>query len=179
MLELNDLLIKAGYDPAQVLVMRHRPIEPEMRRVLPELAENRPELFNAYQQTQRERAENALAKARYLASFIGLNPGTATWIGLYENKGTTPMTREAFRNRPALRELSRYGSITFQKRDKREIIQHFDLERLELANDWLGRMTIGWHAERAWFRWADRNIFPVLEVSDHSRFTEQHVHTKA
>jgi hypothetical protein len=40
--------------------MRHRPKEPKLNKVLPWLAAERPELFNAYQQTQNERAEQAL-----------------------------------------------------------------------------------------------------------------------
>ncbi len=48
---LNDLLTGRGVDPRQVVVMRHRPREPKLNRVMPWLAAEHPEVFNAYQQT--------------------------------------------------------------------------------------------------------------------------------
>ena len=39
---LNDLLIRKGIDPEQVLVMRHRPHERQLNKVLPWLAADRP-----------------------------------------------------------------------------------------------------------------------------------------
>jgi hypothetical protein len=48
---LNDLLSRANVDSTDVLVLRQRPVEPQLRKVLPWLAAERPEVFNAYQQT--------------------------------------------------------------------------------------------------------------------------------
>ena len=50
--ELNDLLGKDGIDPKTVLVLRHRPTERQFRKVLPWLAAERPDTYNAYQQVQ-------------------------------------------------------------------------------------------------------------------------------
>lgn len=75
-MNLNDLLTAEGIDLAQVLVMRHRPMEPQLNMVLPWLASEKPDVFNAYQQTQGERAERAVLSARYIASFLGREPGT-------------------------------------------------------------------------------------------------------
>ncbi len=44
---LNDLLRRQDIDPEAVIVMRHRPHEGELNRVLPWLAAERPEVFNA------------------------------------------------------------------------------------------------------------------------------------
>ncbi len=46
---LNNLLTAEGIDPAQVLVMRHRPMEPQLN-VSCSLASEKPDVFNAYQQ---------------------------------------------------------------------------------------------------------------------------------
>jgi hypothetical protein len=46
-LELNDLLNKHDIDLSAVLLMRHRPTEPELRKVLPWLANERPNIYNA------------------------------------------------------------------------------------------------------------------------------------
>jgi hypothetical protein len=56
-MDFKDLLTKQGLDLAKVMVMRHRPTEVEMRRVLPWLAAEKPEVFNAYQQAQNPDAE--------------------------------------------------------------------------------------------------------------------------
>jgi len=45
--------------------------------VLPWLAAEKPEVFNAYQQTQGEKVEKAMLGAKYVASFIGHEPGKA------------------------------------------------------------------------------------------------------
>lgn len=59
-MNLNDLLTKQGIDPMRVIVMRHRPTERELRKVLPWLVHEKPEVFNAYQQMHGRRQEAAL-----------------------------------------------------------------------------------------------------------------------
>ena len=61
--EFNDLLGKEGIDPKTVLVLRHRPRERELRKVLPWLAAERPDTYNAYQQQQSPSVETAMVKA--------------------------------------------------------------------------------------------------------------------
>ena len=72
-------------EPPQVLVFRHRPSEPDLNKVLPLLAADRPDLFNAYQQTHSEKVEKAMKEAGYIASFIGHEPGKALFVGLYHS----------------------------------------------------------------------------------------------
>ena len=83
-MDLNQLLTGKGIDLREVLVFRHRPTEPELNKVLPLLAADRPDLFNAYQQTHGEKVERAMTKAGYVASFIGHEPGKALFVGLYK-----------------------------------------------------------------------------------------------
>lgn len=61
---------RKGIDPKQVLVMRHQPQETELNRLLPLLASEHPNLFNAFQRSQRPQTEKAMLRAKYLASFI-------------------------------------------------------------------------------------------------------------
>ena len=61
-MNLNDLLRDSNIEPEQVLVMRHRPTEPELNKILPRLAAESPELFNAYQQMQHERVEKRMVR---------------------------------------------------------------------------------------------------------------------
>jgi hypothetical protein len=70
-MNLKDLLVGKGIEPRRVLVLRHRPLEPELNKVLPRLAAEKPEVFNAYQQTQTKQVEREMAGAEYVAAFIG------------------------------------------------------------------------------------------------------------
>ncbi len=62
-MNFSSLLSANGIDQRDVLVLRHRPFEPELRKVLPWLAAEKPEVFNAYQQTQGEKLEKAMLGA--------------------------------------------------------------------------------------------------------------------
>lgn len=45
-MNFNDLLIKERIDPRRVLVLRHRPHEPELNKVFLRLAAEKPDVFN-------------------------------------------------------------------------------------------------------------------------------------
>ena len=79
-------------DPRSVLVLRHRAHEPLLRKVLPWLAAERPQLFNAYQQTQTEKVEKAMLRMKYVASFIGHEGGKALFFGIYSIGKSKSMT---------------------------------------------------------------------------------------
>jgi hypothetical protein len=81
-MNLNDLLISKGFSPSEVLALRHRPHEPQLTKVLPWLAAEKPDLFNAYQQNQGPVVEKSMSRAAYVASFIGHGPGKALFIDL-------------------------------------------------------------------------------------------------
>lgn len=82
-----ELLAKCGIDPHNVLLMRHTPQQPKLSKMLPWLAVERPDVYNAYQQTHNPRERKQIRKASYLASFIGNRMGEALFVGLYECKG--------------------------------------------------------------------------------------------
>src|SRR5437667_6613574 len=112
-MNLNDLLRGKGIDSEQVLVRRHRPSEPELNKVLPWLAAEKPDVFNAYQQTQGEKVEKAISSAAYVASFIGHEPGKALFVGLYSVKGSKRLTREEYWQVPAYIEMKEFGMKGF------------------------------------------------------------------
>src|ERR1700730_14848873 len=95
-MNLNELLLGKGIDPRQVIVLRHRPSEPEFRKVLPLLAADKPDLFNAYQQAQPDKLEKAMTRAGYVASFIGHEPRKALFVGLYKIGASKPLTYAEF-----------------------------------------------------------------------------------
>ena len=168
---LNDLLQKSGIDPTTVLVMRHRPFEPELHKVLPWLAVERPDVFNAYQQVQNERAEKAMGTAAYVASFVGREGGKATFVGLYRIGSTMALTRKQFWAVPANIELRKFGMRGFRDEDPRQTVLWFDLTLTDFYAHWKGKLVVGWPPpERSWWRRAHRNEMPVLAVSERSVF---------
>jgi hypothetical protein len=168
-IELNDLLTSRGIDPKKVLVMRHRPTEPELRKVLPWLAAEKADVFNAYQQSQGEKVEKAMLSAVYLASFIGHEPGKALFIGLYSIGRAKPLTVEEFWKVPANSKLREFGMNGFTGDDGRSTSLWFDLSVTEHLASWKGKLIVEWPGlERSWWRWADRNTIAVRAILEDS-----------
>lgn len=171
-MNLNDLLLSKGFNPQHVLVLRHRPNEPELNKVLPWLAAEKPEIFNAYQQTQGERVERAmqaLSGTGYVASFIGREPGRALFVGLYSIGGTKPLSREEFWQVPAYAELKELGMRGFAEENNSGSVLWFDLTLTDFYAHWKGRLIVGWPPpERSWWRRAHRNEFPVVAILEDS-----------
>jgi hypothetical protein len=170
-MEFNDLLAKQDIDPKSVLVMRHRPAEPDIRKVLPWLAAERPQTYNAYQQTQGPRAEKAMQKASFIASFIGHEAGRALFIGLYRRGDWRPLAFDAFWNVPAYVEMRAFGMLGYEEERElargRESILWFDLDLTDFHAAWKGRLIVDWPPpERSWWRWADRNRIPVHAIRE-------------
>ncbi|MFB3917258.1 MAG: GIY-YIG nuclease family protein [Terriglobales bacterium] len=171
-MNLNDLLLTKSIKPEQVLVLRHRPTEPALNKVLPWLAAEKPDVYNAYQQTQGEKVEKAMSRAAYVASFIGHEPGKALFIGLYSIDGSRPLTYEEFWQVPAYVEMKAFGMRGFTKDEAcngRPSVQWFNLTPTDFYATWKGKLIVGWPGlERSWWRWADRNEIPVAAVLEDS-----------
>ena len=166
-MELNDLLIAKGIAPKEVLVLRHRPTEPKWRRVLPWLAAEKPDTYNAYQQTQGPYAEKAMMRAKYVASFFGHQSGKAMFVGLYEVGNWRPLTYDEFWQIPAHVEGKEYGMQGFT--GDRPSVLWFDLELTDVYAEWKGKLIVHWPGqERGWYRWAYRNQIPINAILEDS-----------
>lgn len=170
-MNLNDLLKGNGIDPRQVLVFRHRPYEPELNRVLPWLTAERPDLFNAYQQTQGEMLEKVMSSLKgvgYVASFIRHEPGKALFIGLYSIGDSKPLSHAEYWQVPANLELRKYGMVGFTGA-KRKSILWFDLTLTDFYASWKGKLIISWPPpERSWWRRAHKGEMPVFAILEES-----------
>lgn len=166
-MNLNDLLLAKSVDPQHVLVLRHRPFEPELNKVLPWLAAEKPDVFNAYQQTQGEKVEKAMTGASYVASFIGQEPGKALFVGLYSIGASKPLTHEQYWQVPAYIEMKKFGMRGFS--DDRSSVLWFDLVPTEFYASWKGKLIVQWPPpERSWWRRAHKNTMPVLAILEDS-----------
>jgi hypothetical protein len=169
-MDFKDLLAKHQIDPRVALVLRHTPPEIRLRRVLPSLAADRPAVFNAYQQTQREDVENEMKRATYVASFVGHAPGSALFVGLYQRHGQELRSPDEIRSEPSVQELESYGCAA-ETRSR----LWFDLRlREDFYGDWRGKLTIQWPGkELNWHRVADRAVFKITAIHAESLLSEE------
>jgi hypothetical protein len=167
-MELNDLLQSKGIETRGVLVLRHRPTEPDLNKILPLLAADKPDLFNAYQQTQGEALEKTMLGASYVTSFIGHEPGRALFVGLYKIGKTKPLTYAQYWHVPENIELKKVGMKGFSGA-KRPSCLWFDLELTDFYSEWKGKLIVDWPPpERSWWRRAHRNVMPVHAILEDS-----------
>jgi hypothetical protein len=170
-MNLKDLLLGKNIDPQHVLVLRHRPLEPELNKVLPWLAAERPDVFNAYQQSQTKPVEREMTRAAYVAAFIGHEPGKALFVGLYSVEGWKPITPKEYWQIPANVELRSFGQEGFTEESSRSSILWFDLALTDFYAHWKGKLIVGWpRLDKNWHRWAHkpRNEMPVLTILEES-----------
>ena len=172
-MNLNDLLQSKQIDPKHVLVLRHRPSEPQLNKVLPWLAAEKPDTFNAYQQTQGPKLEGAMHKMEgtgYIASFIGREAGKAVFVGLYTIDKSKTLTHEKFWQIPAYKELKAFG-LKGIKAEKQPEFLWFDLTLTDFYAEWKGKLIVNWPPpELAWWRKAPNNEFKILSILEESAF---------
>ena len=170
-LDLKDLLKQRGIDPSHVLVLRHTPPQPQLRKLFAWLAADAPAAFNAYQQTQGRNVENEMKDATHVASFIGHAPGCvlsgrALFVGLYRHSGPPALRKAAsIRAEPGTQVLERYG-LPAEAKDR----LWFDLRlQKDFHADWKGRLVIKWPGrEITWHRWAHKADFTVAAIHEES-----------
>lgn len=109
MLDFRTLLELANIEPAKTLVVRHIPVERSLKRVLPWLVVERPDLFLAYQQIQWLKLEKAMTRATHLASFVSQDRASATFAGVWRIGGSQELDYEGYCNFPGNAELERLG----------------------------------------------------------------------
>jgi hypothetical protein len=144
-----------------------------LRKTLPWLAAEKPDLYNAYQQAQFPKVEQAFTRAKYIASFVGVDAGKALFAGLYAVKGWRPINSKEYWAIPANQELHQsFGMAGFG--GDRPTTLWFDLVlSTEFYASWRGRLVIRWPGlERSWWRWADRNEFEIEAIRESSAFVE-------
>lgn len=171
----NDLLSEEHIDPSGVLVLRHTPEERELRKTLPFLADAKPDIFNAYQQTQTRAVEAKMRRAQHVASFIGREKREleAVFVGLYKVGNHRPLTYEEFWKIPAYQEMKqRYGLRGFVEGNRPSVLW-FDLTITDFYKRWQGKLVIKWPRPAILFaRFADRHKFPIHAILEDSALHE-------
>ena len=165
----NDLLKRHEIDPESVLVLRYHPKEKELLKVMPWLITEKPTRFNAYQQTQSLRGEKQMSRSQFVASFFGHTLDKAAFVGLYERKGQSLVTRKQLHRKPAHRDLLKYAHD-----DSAPKRLWFNLKPTDFLSDWQGKLIIRWPRPAIVFaRWAHQNEFLVDSILEESVFQSQ------
>lgn len=176
-MDLNFLLSANGINQHNVIVMRHRPQEPKLAKIIGWLAAEKPEVFNAYQQTQDEKVEKAmctLVNKGYIASFIAHGSGQALFVGIYKIGAFTPLSVNEYWKVQAYIEMKEFGLVGFEPRHGRKNILWFDMTLTEHMAEWKGKLVIGWPGiARSWWRRAERNVMPVLAITEESQLSSK------
>ena len=165
-----DILTKHEIDTQTTLIMRHRPEQPALARVLPWLADEHPDAFNAYQSTQNTKEQNQLRKASLLASFVASGVGEAVFVGMYEVNIGKRRSASDINKIPAFAKLVEFG---FPK--AKQSTHWFELKPKTMLSDYKGRLTIEWsggsQGGRSWSRWSTStagNGFPIVNILESS-----------
>lgn len=161
MLTLNTLLSDAGLPFDDVIVARHTPKEPPLRRVIKSIVVQRPDLFQVYQSVQGEKLESAMMRAAYMASFLDNGPGSAIFAGLYWIGQSRRITQAEFNAIPENQELLALGMDNKWSRDPLAFEMRLDDE----LSEWIGKLCIGWSVNpRPWWQWAKPERFPITAL---------------
>lgn len=164
MISFDTILREARVSSQRMLVLRNSTAD--LGAAVFTVADERPDLFRAYQHTQGDRVKAAMTRASIVASFIGHSPKVAVFVQMYEVAGYRPMTQAEYQSLPEHLELFEYG---YGRMEDRDATLAFDLRPLPHFAEWKGRLVIGWPGrEVGWHRWADQNTFPVVAIHEDS-----------
>lgn len=168
MLTLNTLLEGAGISPSEVIVARHTPKEPSLRRVIRSIVAERPDLFRTFQSVQAERLEGAMTRRGWMASFLDDGPTGAIFAGLFQVGVGRRVSQAEFQAEPGNAELLALGMDETWTRDP----LMFPMSDCEELSGWIGKLCIAWPGNaRSWWRLADRNVFTVEALHAESAFS--------
>ncbi|AWJ93822.1 hypothetical protein Sp245p_28800 (plasmid) [Azospirillum baldaniorum] len=163
-LQFNDLLLKRGYDLKDVLIIRHTPTEPKLRRALPWLVAEHREVFEAYQSTQEPDPEKRMKNRPYLASFIGPDSGgPCVFVGLYRQNPGHEITVDEFWDAPGAEQLKEFGVKAFDPTN-RSTIYRFNYELVtDFFPELIGRLECP-IPHRNGLRKAESNVFMITAI---------------
>lgn len=146
-MNLYDLLTSMDIEPELVLAMRHA--STEFRKKLWARPQSKP--FVDYQRGQGPYAKKKVFNKKYIASFIGREPGKAKFVGLYSVGKTRRMSAKSFYGMPENKTLLKFG-MHLGDGPRYWIEQH----RLKGFEHLESRLVIRWTG-RHWCQYVNRN----------------------
>lgn len=169
MFEFDQLLAESGLPLKKTLFVRHAPREDALRRVMPWIAAERPDLWLAYQQIQWPSLVKAMTKANYIVSFLGHEPKLAAFADVYAIGDSKLLSLEGYDCHPGNAELERLG-MSARNEEQGDCLA-FDLEPQEILADYRGRLIVRWPLPyQNWWRKAQGATLVVDAIERDSVF---------
>ena len=160
-LYVNTLLRAEGIDPEDCSVILHVTNLEPLRRMLPWIVGERPELFDAYQSVHNRQAAATLRARSYALSFVPVSRRTMTLAGLYRIERVEDLPAATVYSDPRFAELeSEYGASDISPGhhiERGEIQARFTLVPIDALADLAGRLNIAVPSGRAYVRIADQS----------------------
>jgi len=168
-MELQTLLVAAGFDLARTALCLHKPSDLRERTALTIAAETQLDLFDAYQSTHARQPEATLKGRDFMASFLTRGDGTLVFIGFYQSHGCTDRTPEEFGNDPLFQRMSaqlypsgHQGVSDYLGLDGRA---EFDLRPLPELAELKGRLIVNDPGGRTYMRLAETTPLSIVEIT--------------
>lgn len=164
----NALLDHAGVSPSDVTLLFHTTTLPILRRMLPWLAAERPDLFDAYQSVHSLTAERTLANRPLVAAFVPIDRDDMAFVALYRILAMQDRPTSEIYSDARFAELERdYGATDTSPaqnmvRAARQLV--FEMVATDDLADLRGRVVVRRPAGRAYARLAERLDPSVLRI---------------
>lgn len=173
-LTFNDLLRAKGVKPADVTLLLHMTSRQPLRDMMPHLAANRRDLFEAYQAVHNDQATATLRNRPMMASFLPLPGGRMLFEGLYRIASADLRPTSEVYGDPAYDELARdWGAADTSpgsSRAARGEIVRFSFVADDRLVDLRGRVVIENPKGRAYARVAAQTEALVRAVLEEPAF---------
>jgi hypothetical protein len=167
-MNFNFLLRASDLGPENIALCFHMPGDRKTRQALLTVAEERPDLFEAYQSTHGRVQEATVRRRPFFASFVMTEPGELTFIGLYSRTETRRLTAKEFLADATFREmLERTAGHNMDPQDAASMIDgrmKFDLRRMRQLSELSRRLVVTAPRGRNYVRLAETTELQILEM---------------
>ncbi|PIV75476.1 MAG: hypothetical protein COW55_05385 [Rhodobacteraceae bacterium CG17_big_fil_post_rev_8_21_14_2_50_65_11] len=163
-----SFLREAGFVAEDVALCLHKPGDPTARRAMLVMAEDRPDLFEAYQSTHSAIQEATVRNRPVFASFVMTAPGELTFIGLYERHEIGHLSEADIVGDAGFLEM--LGRVDGQGADLTDLIRplvgrtRFDFRPLAALSDLSKRLVVADPGGRNYVRLAETTPLPIVEI---------------
>ena len=166
MFRFNDLLRANDILPEETAVLLHTPGERKLARVLPFLAQEEPEILEAFQSIHSVRATATLRNRAYMVSFVRIETGRLALAGVFRNLGCNDRACKEIAAIPEMRRvMDEFGANLELDDPAFATWPHFEFERLAVLTDYVGRVQIEPHLTPAYARLAERLDAEIVALS--------------
>ncbi|GGG82471.1 hypothetical protein GCM10011415_35240 [Salipiger pallidus] len=168
----QDFLRLHALPEGEVALCLHKSNDPVRRKALAILAEERPDLFDAFQSTHAPGPEATLRARPYLASFLSAPDGDAIFLGMFSREAGPVLSLKEWQEDPLLCEMRERidGHLAPAEQGVDRLVgrTRFDLNRLARFSDLEKRLICRDPGGRAYMRLAETTPLQVRELRRHA-----------